>query len=59
MFFLREQKRQIEFLQRIARQLDEALKPRVYPSMHAEMTAQCLAKKTSLTVTFTNEEPRT
>ncbi len=59
MFFFREDRRHIEFLQRTAAQLDEALKPRVYPDMHAEMSAACLAKKTSLTVTFTNEEPPT
>lgn len=58
MFFIRQDRQHIEFLRRLAAQLDEALKPRVYPSMHDEMTAQCLAKKTSLTVSFTNEEPR-
>lgn len=59
MFFIRQDRQHIEFLQRIAAKLDEALKPRVWPDMHEEMTAACLAKQTSLTVTFTNEEPRT
>lgn len=59
MFFIRQDRQHIEFLQRIAAKLDEALKPRVFPSMHDEMTAACLSKKTSLTVSFTNEEPRT
>lgn len=47
----------IEFLERMKAQLDAALAPRELPSMHAEMTAACIARRTSLAVTFTNEEP--
>lgn len=50
MFFFREDRAHIEFLKRLAAQLDEALKPRPQPDMHAEMSAACLAKRTSLTV---------
>lgn len=55
--FNREHNRHVEFLERLKAQLDAALAPRELPSMHDEMTAACLAKTTSLTVTFTNEEP--
>ncbi len=59
MFGRKQHAAHVAFLERIKAQLDEALAPRERPDMHHEMTAACLAKKTSLTVTFTNEEPRT
>lgn len=48
----------IEFLRRQLATLDGALKPTARPDMNHEMTAACLAKTTSLKVSFTNEEPR-
>jgi hypothetical protein len=49
-------------LKSILAQLDEALtyrKPWTLDEINREQTAACLAKRTDITVTFTNEEPET